>query len=212
MKTIFIAVLVIFAMSSGNAKLQCDVAGGEVPKEWLDMTNGCLKEVKRQIQAEINASITYLAMGAHFAKDTVNRPGFSEFFFKSASEEREHATKLIEYLLMRTSFSDVQNLITVNAPEKSSWSQGLEALEDALKTEASVTKSIKQVIAKCEHDDEGKNNNDYHLVDYLTGEFLEEQYKGQRELAGKISTLKKMMNKPNGNGDLGEFLFDKQLL
>lgn len=50
------------------------------------------------------------------------------------------------------------------------------------------------------------------LVDYLTGEFLEEQYKGQRELAGKISTLKKMMNKPNGNGELGEFLFDKQLL
>lgn len=78
------------------------------------MSNGCLDEVKRQIQAEINASVTYLAMGAHFAKDTVNRPGFSEFFFKSASEEREHATKLIEYLLMRTSIQDVKDLIKVN--------------------------------------------------------------------------------------------------
>lgn len=48
------------------------------------------------------------------------------------------------------------------------------------------------------------------LVDYLTGEFLEEQYRGQRDLAGKISTLRKMM-KSNTNGALGEFLFDKQM-
>lgn len=74
--------------------------------------------MRRQIQAEIDASITYLAMGAHFAQDTVNRPGFAEFFFKSAGEEREHATKLIEYLLMRgqlTATDDsVSDLIKVN--------------------------------------------------------------------------------------------------
>lgn len=46
-------------------------------------------------------------------------------------------------------------------------------------------------------------------MDYLTGEFLEEQYKGQRDLAGKASTLKKMMDR---HGALGEFLFDKKLL
>lgn len=46
------------------------------------------------------------------------------------------------------------------APEKTSWTEGLEALEDALKTEAAVTKSIKQVIQKCEDDDK---NNDYHV-------------------------------------------------
>ncbi|XP_037028251.1 ferritin subunit [Bradysia coprophila] len=207
MKSILIAVLVIVAVTSSNAKLQCDVSTAYVPTEWLDMTGGCIGEMRRQIQAEINASIKYLAMGAYFAQDTVNRPGFADFFFKSASEEREHATKLIEYLLMRTQLSSVGDLIKVNAPETTSWKQGLDALEDALKTEAAVTKSIKQVIQKCEDDDK---NNDYHLVDYLTGEFLEEQYRGQRDLAGKISTLKKMM-KSNTNGQLGEFLFDKQL-
>lgn len=46
-------------------------------------------------------------------------------------------------------------------------------------------------------------------MDYLTGDFLEEQYKGQRDLAGKISTLDKLMEK---HGPLGEFLFDKKLL
>jgi ferritin heavy chain len=50
----------------------------------------------------------------------------------------------------------------------------------------------------------------YQFVDYLTGEFLDEQYKGQRDLAGKIATLGKMVA---GQGaELGEFLFDKQLL
>lgn len=79
------------------------------------MTNGCIMEVRRQIQIETNASITYLAMGAHFAEDTVNLPGFSEFFIKVASEEREHAIKLIQYLLMRGELaSKISDLIKVN--------------------------------------------------------------------------------------------------
>lgn len=87
----------------------------DIPTEWLDMSKGCIKEVRRQIQAEIDASITYLAMGAHFSQDTINRPGFAEFFFKAAGEEREHATKLIEYLLMRGELNDnVSNLIRIN--------------------------------------------------------------------------------------------------
>ncbi|KOB73683.1 Ferritin, partial [Operophtera brumata] len=58
--------------------------------------------------------------------------------------------------------------------------------------ESDVTKSIRSVIASCEGDSEF---NDYHLVDYLTGEFLEEQYKGQRVLAGQASSLKKMLDR-----------------
>jgi ferritin heavy chain len=47
------------------------------------------------------------------------------------------------------------------------------------------------------------------LVDYLSGEFLDEQYKGQADLASKISSLGKMLDY---YGTLGEFLFDKKLL
>lgn len=49
----------------------------------------------------------------------------------------------------------------------------------------------------------------FQLVDYLSGDFLEEQYKGQKDLASKISTLGKMLD---NFGALGEFLFDKKLL
>lgn len=82
------------------------------------MQKTCIAETKRQIQTEIDASMVYLAMGAHFAKDTVNRPGFSEFFFKAAGEEREHGHKLIEYLLMRGHLTggqgEITNLIKIN--------------------------------------------------------------------------------------------------
>lgn len=207
MKWLIGSIVVLAFMSATQAKLKCQDKTADVPKEWLDMSRGCIGEVRRQIQAEIDASMQYLAMGAHFAKDTVNRPGFSEFFFKAAGEEREHATKLIDYLLMRGQMTDdVSNLITVNVPQKLSWDTGVAALKDALRTEASVTKSIRKVIEKCEDDN---SNNDYHLVDYLTGDFLEEQYHGQRDLAGKISTLDKLMAT---QGPLGEFLFDKKLL
>jgi ferritin heavy chain len=47
------------------------------------------------------------------------------------------------------------------------------------------------------------------LVDYLSGDFLDEQYKGQKDLAKKISDLGKMLA---NYGTLGEFLFDKKLL
>lgn len=40
------------------------------------------------------------------------------------------------------------------------WTSGVEALKDALRTEAKVTKSIRQVIEKCENDN---SNNDYHV-------------------------------------------------
>ncbi|KAJ6638383.1 Ferritin subunit [Pseudolycoriella hygida] len=214
MKPIFIAILVICAAGSSYGKLRCDVGSSNVATEWLDMTAGCIDKVRHQIQTEINASMMYLAMAAHFSQDTVNRPGFAEFFFHSASEEREHAMKLIEYLLMRGEFKTsadyaaVGELMQVNVPVLPPLVSGVAALEQALKAETFVTKSIKDVIETCERDND---KNDYHLVDYLTAEFLDEQYKGQRDLAGKISTLQKMM-KTESSAALGEFLFDKQLL
>lgn len=87
--------------------------------------------------------------------------------------------------------------------DRDEWPKAVDALEDALNLEAEVTKSIRKVIQTCE-----KKYNDYHLVDYLTEVYLDEQLKSQRELAGKLSTLKKMML---SHGELGEFLFDKEL-
>ncbi|KAK9509349.1 hypothetical protein O3M35_006687 [Rhynocoris fuscipes] len=174
------------------------------------MVDTCTKKMKDQIMQELTASMTYMAMGAHFSRDTVNRPGFAKMFFEAASEERQHAIKLIEYLLMRGDvFKDLKNVIdSVPVPENTVWANGQDALNDALKLESKVTRLIIDIIKECETP-QNKKSNDYHLVDYLTGDFLTEQYQGQRDLAGKSSTLGKMIK---NHGALGEFLFDKKLL
>lgn len=209
-----LAVLAVLSISAIGAsaekeKLRCQLPFADIPKEWISMVDPCVKKMKEQINTELTASMTYLAMAAHFSRDTVNRPGFAQHFFKSASEERDHAIKLIEYLLMRGELTkDIGDLINDPRPEKDMWEDGVSALKDALKLEAKVTNKIRDIVSVCE--DPGESNfNDYHLVDYLTGDFLDEQYKGQRELAGMVSTLGKMMK---DHGPIGEFLYDKKIL
>lgn len=201
-----IAAIVLLAVVV-NAQMTCRLEDPELPTGWIglnDNGHSCLKAMRSQIQMEIQASNIYLAMGAHFSRDIINRPGFAELFFKAAKEEREHGSKLIEYLSMRGQLTDnITNLITLSAVPEDSWENGAAALRDALELETKVTRSIRNMIKTCE-----KTPNWYHLVDYLTGVFLEEQLTGQRDLAGKLSTLQKMMA---NHGALGEFLFDKQL-
>jgi len=197
------------AINIASAQMTCSLENPDIPTGWIglnDVNNQgqhCLFAMRKQIQMEFNASSTYLAMGAHFSRDTINRPGFADFFFKSAKEEREHGSKLIEYLSMRGQLTDsVTDLMTLHNVLDESWASGAAALKEALELETKVTRSIRGLIKTCE-----KSPNWYHLVDYLTGVFLEEQLTGQRELAGKLSTLRKMMT---NHGALGEFLFDKQ--
>ncbi|KAL1460742.1 hypothetical protein WDU94_012694 [Cyamophila willieti] len=191
-----------------------------VPTDWITMVHSCSNLMMQQVQKELNASLTYLAMGAHFSRDCVNRPGFAKYFFDSASEERQHAIKFISYLTMRGNLTDYHKHVLALIPPhimagvpQMTWNSSAHAIQDALKLETLVTESIRQIIIDCE---QGKNQatdtetvNDYHLSDWLTGEFLDEQYKGQRKLAGMLSTLRKM---ENSHGKLGEFLMDKTLL
>ncbi|CAL7948649.1 unnamed protein product [Xylocopa violacea] len=209
MKVLY-AFLIAALCISGSllTKLQCTLKGGKTPKSWLDMVSPCTIMLEVQLRNETAAAMTYLAMGAHFARDTVNRPGFSKFFFTSANEEREHAIKIIEYLLMRGQLTSNRTLLEFPLkPLQEEWENGLDALTNALELEANITRRIHSINRKCEK--VSTRFTDYHVVDYLTEEFLDEQYKGERDLAGKISTLSKMNAM---HGSLGEFLFDKKLL
>lgn len=218
MKLLFISFVasLCVAGSLGN-EYQCTFGYDIVPNTWADMVKPCVDMLKSQVEMEVGAAMTYLSMGAHFARDTINRPGFSKFFFEAASEEREHAIKIIEYLLMRGELkSDIGELLSFSSKPmyNEDWRSGTFALQEALKLEANVTRSLRNIIAECENTvsdakPQQKPNNDYHLVDYLSGDFLDEQYKGQRDLAGKLTTLGKMVN---AQKHLGEFLFDKKLL
>lgn len=219
-----VALLCFCGFVNSESPLSCSAVFSDGSTQWVDMVEPCVFMVKEQIQREVNASMAYVAMGAYFSRDTVNRPGFAKMFFDSAKEERDHAIKLMDYLLMRgETLEDIKNLIVVSPPTNLEWKDGVKALKDALELEGNVTVAITSVIKECESpktkgQKPGIGNkpgrkakesfNDYHLVDYLTGVYLEEQYHSQRDLAGKMYTLGKMIE---NHGPLGEFLFDKKL-
>ena len=61
----------------------------------------------------------------------------------------------------------------------------LQALSLALEMEKEVTARMKLMIDVCSE----AGAEDYHAGDWLTGTWLEEQYQGQRHLAGLINTF-----------------------
>jgi ferritin heavy chain len=150
--------------------------------DFIDMKDACVKATEEQIKKEVTASMKYLSMAAFFARDDVNRPGFAKLFFEAAGEEREHAYKLIEYLSMRGRYLSSQDLkptkfefdigaLVRNAEDATilgetnivkldaeGEKQGLTALQNALKLEVAVTKSIRSLVETCE-----KQFNHYHV-------------------------------------------------
>lgn len=212
MKSIFVAVVAIAVavLSFYQEPAMAQQTGVELEREyvWDDLHRSCVDALHGQIKKEFDASIVYLKYAAYFAQEKINLPGFEKFFFHAAGEEREHGIKLIEYSLMRGKEPVNKNTFQLDYSTKvPTGTTGLSALQDALAKEQEVTLSIRNLIKVCEGD-----KNDYHLVDYLTGEYLDEQHKGQRELAEKIATLKKMTgdaDAPKEGRKLAEFLFDK---
>jgi len=163
----------------------------------------CLNHVRSHIKRELQASISYLAMASWANQYNVQRPGLANLFFDSASEERHHALKLLGYLRMRGHNElDIlpSNLEPVNS--KYEWDDSLSALRQALQMEKAVTESIKKIIDYC------SDAEDHHLADYLTTEFMDEQLKGHRNIAGLINTLQGVLKK---QPRLGEWIFDNNL-
>jgi len=194
--------VVVLAVTHCSSQDLCTAKGSDQIKSWTDMEKVCHDSISDQIHEEMTASITYLVMSAHFSGDQNYRPGVAKYFLDSAIEEREHAKKLMYYLLMRGGY--IQNAaIKSLEPKTNTWKSMTEALQDALTLEKKVTANIKNIIKVCEG---VKDNNDYHAVDYLTGDFLQEQYDGLRTLSGHLTTITRMNEQ---YGPLAEIVFDK---
>ena len=56
-----------------------------------------VEALNEQISREFAAAHQYVAIGAHYAAETF--PRLSAFFYAQAEEEREHAMKMVAYLL-----------------------------------------------------------------------------------------------------------------
>jgi len=162
----------------------------------------CATAIKDHVKLEFSASLQYLLMGAYFGQDNVNLFGFSNMFYKHSSEERAHGVKFIDYLRMRGNKDE--DFFTGLKPikGKASWTDAEEALRDALEMEKTVTAAIKRMIDVCEKDD-------VFSADWLTGDWLEEQLRGQRELSGMINTFSTFRRDYES---LADWMFSQHLL
>lgn len=166
-------------------------------KDKYVLHKNCEAQIHKQIDEEMQASLVYATMAAHFDHNSIARKGLTDFFSKNSVEEREHAHKFINYLNSRGArFSGFD----IKMPSKAIWTKALDALEDALSLEKHVNNKLYHL-----HDVASLQCVDQHLMDFLEGEFFDEQVKSIDQLQRYISILNGM------DTSMGEFLFDQQL-
>merc|ERR1719147_693244 len=136
-------------------------------------------------------------MSLYFDRDDVALPGFSKFFSKSSTEEREHAEKFMKYQNKRGGRIVLQD---IKKPERDEWGSALDAMQVALSLEKSVNQSLLDL-----HKVAG-NHNDAQMCDFLESEYLEEQVSAIKEISDHITQLKRV-----GSG-LGEYMYDKETM
>ncbi|XP_054708280.1 ferritin heavy chain A-like isoform X2 [Uloborus diversus] len=178
----------------------CALLDNELHKPHKDryvLHKNCDAAIHKQIDEEMHASLVYAAMAAHFDNNNVARKGLAKFFSENSVEEREHAHKFIDYLNYRgATFSGFD----IKMPNKYTWTNAIEALGEALNLEKHVNNKLYHL-----HDVASLQCADQHLMDFLEGEFLDEQVKSIDKLQRYVSILSGM------DTPMGEFLFDQQL-
>src|SRR3954451_3255635 len=86
-----------------------------------------------QVAREFAAAHQYTAIAAYYSGETY--PQLASFFYAQADEEREHALKMVNYLLDTNS---AVNLTGVDQP-KTTFGDHIEPIRLALEQEKSVT-------------------------------------------------------------------------
>lgn len=119
-------------------------------------------KLNEQIKNEMYSANIYMAMAINF--DDMGLKGFSDFMYKQAKEEQEHAEKFMKYML------DVGSKPRMSAiPEpKNDYSGGTEMISAALDHEKKVSAMINDLVRLA------REENDYATQNMLQW-FVEEQ-------------------------------------
>jgi ferritin len=136
-----------------------------------------------QIAREFAAAHQYVAIGAHYAAETF--PQLAEFFYKQAEEEREHAMKMVNYLIDRGAQPDIGQ---VEAPRQS-FTDHVEPIALALEQERTVTVRISELfsIARETHD---------YLSEQFMQWFLEEQVEEEASMGDLLAVAERTRGVP----------------
>jgi len=105
------------------------------------LTEKMLKELNKQINAELYSSYLYLSMSAHF--QSINLGGFANWVRVQAQEELTHAIKIYDYVNERGARVVLQ---PIEQPP-SEWKSPLAVFEEVYKHEQKVTGMINDLVS-----------------------------------------------------------------
>lgn len=126
------------------------------------ISDSLLEALNRQVGREFAASLQYVAIAAHFSGETL--PELARHFNKQAAEEREHATKFIQFIL---DVGGKLKIPAIPAPE-CHFSFAEEAVKLSLEQEKEVTRQIHELVQMA------RSESDYTTENFLQW-FVEEQ-------------------------------------
>ncbi|XP_072282242.1 ferritin, lower subunit [Pyxicephalus adspersus] len=160
----------------------------------------CEAGLNRTVNLKYHSSYIYLSMASYFDRDDVALDNFAKFFRERSEEEKEHAEKLIKYQNKRGGRVFLQS---VEKPERDDWTNGLEALQTALKLEKTVNQALLDLHRVA------ADKNDPHMTDFLESPYLSESVETMKKLGDHITSLKKLWS---SNPGMAEYLFNKHTL
>jgi len=161
----------------------------------MALSKSCEDKINLQINAELQAGYSYLALSQYFSRSDVALPNIAKFFEKSSDEEMQHAKNFIEYQNKRAGTCVFTNINAYNVPKDGITAEC--AFKKALEWEENIQKMLIEL-----HD---SGENDPHLQDYIASNFLDEQVQAIHMLNCKITKLKRVGDK------VGLYMFDRDL-
>jgi bacterioferritin B len=136
-----------------------------------------------QIAREFGAAHQYVAVGNYYAAETY--PRLAGFFYKQADEEREHAMKMVNYLLDRGATPDIG---AIDSPRQS-FGDHVEAIKIALEQERKVTVRISELF------EIARETSDYQSEQFMQW-FLEEQVEEEASMTDLLAVAERTRSVP----------------
>ena len=121
--------------------------------------------LNRQVGREMGASMQYLAIAAHFDRQSLKQ--LARFFYRQADEERVHALKFLHFIIEA---GGTVTLPAIAAP-KGAFKTAKECAELSLAWEREVTNQIYELVDRAHGD---KNYIALRFLDWFVTEQLEE--------------------------------------
>jgi ferritin len=142
-----------------------------------------VEALNAQIAREFAAAHQYVAIGTYYAGETF--PRLAAFFYEQAEEEREHAMKIVNYLLDRDAKVDIG---AIEAPRQSFGDQ-VEPIQLALDQERQVSVGISQLF------ETARETRDYQSEQFLQW-FLEEQVEEEASMTDLLAVAERTRTIP----------------